>query len=143
VVDNFVYASSKGPVLVEIHGNPIAPRPVEDLAQMVLEEMKSSVVDRVVSFTVYPEEAPLPNIKIIALFDGAATQSGAKLCEGRAPSAAEPEREKINLRLVYCSDGERMSDVQGWIKRPENLDEARLRKLIWHATSSLLSSSDH
>jgi len=36
-----------------------------------------------------------------------------------------------------------MSDVQGWIKRPENLDEARLRKLIWHATSSLLSSSDH
>ena len=64
VWDDFAYAAQKGPVLVEIHGNPVAPRTIEVLVQMVREELKSAVMGRVVEFTVYPEEAPAHRVAV-------------------------------------------------------------------------------
>ncbi|MCP5372758.1 MAG: hypothetical protein H6907_13600 [Hyphomicrobiales bacterium] len=139
VWDDFAYAAQKGPVLVEIHGNPLGTRDVETLVRMVRGELKSAVMGRVVEFTVYPEEAPAPGHRVVLAFDPAADQSGARLCAGQAPAPATGDDGRIHLRAVYCADGQRLSDVQGWIKRPRTPGEdEHLRKLIWQVGQTLI-----
>lgn len=134
----FFSASRAGPVLAHVHGNPFG---IDDraLADTVHKVMADAVVGRPMRFTDDPAAVEQPNNHVIVVFGAPINQSGDKLCAGVLPevqAAREPGR--IDVRAVFCGDGELLADAEGWAKRIEGIDDPRFQRLIFDLSTQLL-----
>lgn len=130
------YANSKGPVLAEIHGNPFAIPP-ETLGTLVRGQMSAAIGGIKIKYTGEASETPQPGTRIIVLFGAPNTVSGHRLCsEPLPPPAVSPD--KLTVRGVLCSEGELLSDAEGWARRITGPDDPRFRRLIFDLTRMLL-----
>jgi len=136
VWSSMVDAGKKGPVLVEIHGNPFGGGQ-EVFEKTILNVMGGAIQQRVFQYTTNKNDAPSPNTKITVLFGAPISLNGNRICEGDRP---EPkyDLEKITVRAVLCARDELLSDAEGWVKNVTSPDEERFKILLGDVTRRLV-----
>jgi len=129
-------ASRKGPMLVEVAGNPFGGGD-EQLNKIILGTMKGAIQKRVITYTLDKTKASEPSFKITLLFGAPTTLNGNRICEGEWP---EPQynMEKITLRAVFCSRDELLSDVEGFVQNVTSAEDAKFKLLIENVLRELI-----
>ena len=140
VWEHVIYAGKSGPILVDIHGNPFGIAD-EMLADNVLLHMTNAISRRVLHYTANEAEAQAPGIKVVLLFGADKTANANRICQGKLPSVQPGEGDKIDVRAVFCSDDQLMSDVEGWIKGVTGPDDKRFKVLIGDVTRQLFRTN--
>ena len=136
----FFSASRAGPVLAHVHGNPFGGDD-RKLVDAVHTTMAEAIVGRPMTFTDDPSAVEQPNNHVIVVFGAPLNQNGHKLCAGVLPEVQAPrEPGRIDVRAVFCGDGELLADAEGWVKRIDGIDDLRFRRLIFDLSSQLLAS---
>ena len=134
----FFSASRKGAVLAHVHGNPFGAND-RVLAQTVHGVMAEAMIGRIVRFTDDVAAVEQPNNHVIIVFGAPLNQNGNKLCAGVLPETLAPsEPGRVDVRAVFCGDGELLADVEGWAKRIEGTDDPRFHRLMFDMTTKLL-----
>jgi hypothetical protein len=121
-----------------VHGNPFA---IDDgaLADLVHGVMAEAIIGRPMRFTDDAGAVEQPNNHVIVVFGAPKTLSGHKLCEGLLPEPQPPaEPGRVEVRAVFCGDGELLADAQGWAKRIEGAADPRFRRLIFDLATRLI-----
>lgn len=139
IVDSlFFSASRQGKVLAHVHGNPFG-RDERKLIDIVHGTMAEAIVGRVVAFTDNPAAVEQPGVHVIIVFGPPKAMNGRKVCEGQVPQTVPPaEQGRIDVRAVFCGDGDLLADAEGWAKRIESADDPRFRRLIFDLARKLI-----
>lgn len=133
-----VYASAKGPLLVQVHGEPFGLQPA-DFRSAVADAMSNQVIGRVVHFTADPEAAPHPQYRVVLAFDPPPGQAVEALCAGRVATAAR-SGERITVQAAFC-DGERaLASAQGWVAKVDGPADKRFRQLLGQVVRDLFGN---
>ncbi|MCW9033407.1 MAG: hypothetical protein OQJ97_04240 [Rhodospirillales bacterium] len=134
--DLAVSANLKGPILVEVHGNPFGGGE-SHLKSVILKDMTDSIEKRKFTYTLEKSKAPSPDFKVTILFGAPNNLNANRVCEGERP---EPnyDLEKITVRAVLCSRNDLLSDVEGWVKNVESPDDISFKTLIEIVTRELI-----
>lgn len=135
---SMVYASSAGPLLVEIHGDPFRLPPAEFRAQ-VAALMSNQVMGRPMILTADPQAAPHPQFRVVLAFNPPDNSDVSRLCQGAVATAAEP-REKITVLAVFCDHDRLLSSVQGWVAKVDGPADKRFRRLLGQLTRELFGN---
>lgn len=130
------HASTGGPVLAEIHGNPWG---LEEpaFARIVLDRFSEAIQGKVITYTTLEREAPHPNIRVIVVFNALEALPGHRLCEGRMPEV-QFNPVKMTVRAVLCADGDLVSDAEGVARNLEGPNDRRFRRLVGDLARALL-----
>lgn len=134
----FFSASRKGLVLAHVHGNPFG---IDErvLIEAVHKHMADAILGRIVGFTDDPAAVEQPNNHIIVVFGAPPGQSGHKLCQGILPEPQPAaEQGRVDVRAVFCADGELLADTEGWAKRIEGADDPRFQRLMYDLADKLI-----
>jgi hypothetical protein len=123
-----VYASSAGPLLVEIHGDPFRLPPAEFRAQ-VAAAMTNQVMGRPMALTADAQAAPHPQFRVVLAFNPPDNADASQLCEGRVATATEG-REKITVLAAFCDRDRPLASVRGWVAKVDGPTDKRFRRLL-------------
>jgi len=135
---SLIYATSNGPLLVEVHGSPFG-EPAASFRAAMAEAMTNRVFGRPTAFTANPEEAPHPRYRVVLAFNPAADADPRAMCRGTVPVAAAPS-ERITVRGVFCDGGTMLASVSGWVAKVTGRDDPRFLKLMEQLTRELFGS---
>lgn len=133
-----VYASSTGPLLVEVHGDPFGLPPAEFRAS-VAQAMTNQVIGRPLSLTADREAAAHPQYRVVLAFNPPDSADAGQLCEGRIATAAEP-RERITVLAAFCDQGRLLASVRGWVAKVDGPADKRFRRLLGQVTRDLFGN---
>ncbi|MBF0324040.1 MAG: hypothetical protein HQL42_03115 [Alphaproteobacteria bacterium] len=133
-----VYASSAGPMLVEVLGQPFANLSPESLSGHVADSMTGQLIGRPITFTADQAQAPRPQFRVILAFNAADTTDPKSLCAGKVVLGAPAE--KITLIASFCDDGQMLASVKGWVARIDGPTDSRFRRLIGQVTRELFGN---
>ncbi len=123
-----IYATSDGPMLVEVHGMPFAVDPAR-FREQVAEAMSDKIIGRVTRFTADREAAPRPQYRVVLAFNAPDDLDMARLCGGDPPVAADP-RETITVQAAFCDGKALMASLRGRLARAAGPDDRRFRQLM-------------
>lgn len=134
---SMVYASSEGPLLVQVFGDPFDQGLAAWRAQ-VAEAMSGRLIGRPLAFTADPQAAPRPNFKVMLAFNPSKALSADDLCAGK-PAFTQPETAgKITVLAAFCGgDGKPLATVQGWVAKIEGPADKRLGQLLGQVVRDL------
>lgn len=130
-----VYATSDGPMLVEVHGSPFAVRPA-DFDDQVAEALSRQVIGRVTLFTARRDQAPRPQYRVVMAFNAPGDLDTARLCAGDPPVAVEP-RETITVHAAFCDGVAVLASVRGWVAKVDGPGDLRFRRLMGQVAREL------
>lgn len=133
-----VYASSAGPLLVEVHGDPFGAPPAEFRAQ-IAEAMTNQVIGRPLAVTPDRAAAPHPQYRIVLAFNPPDNADAGQLCEGGIATAAAP-RERITVLAAFCDQGRLLASVRGWVAKVDGPADTRFRRLLGQVTRELFGN---
>ncbi|ARJ64711.1 hypothetical protein WV31_03005 [Magnetospirillum sp. ME-1] len=126
----FFAATSSGPLLLEVHGDPFGVSAAE-LRNQVAKAMSAAIPARPFAMTTDPQAASLPKVKVVVALGAPANQDAAELCAGRvATSAAKADGGRIDVMAVFCHGGAQMSWVRGWVSKVNGPGDARFVRLM-------------
>ncbi|EME70606.1 hypothetical protein H261_07563 [Paramagnetospirillum caucaseum] len=126
----FFSATSSGPLLLEVHGDPFGGS-AADLRAGVARAMSAALPGRPFTMTTDPQAAPSPKIRVVVAFGAPPSLDAAELCAGRVvTAAARGEGGRVELLAAFCSSGGTLSWVRGWVARVEGPDDARFTRLL-------------
>jgi hypothetical protein len=135
--NEFVYASSDGPVLVEIRNNPWGIGR-ETLEGRVLSAMEGAIAERLARYTTDPAQAPHANYRVILMFQPPKMLGANELCAGEAVTARPPEEPgRIDLLAAFCHKGEKVAEVVSWARKITGPEDNRFSQLIAQTTRHL------
>lgn len=139
IVDSlFFSASRQGKVLAHVQGNPFG-RDQRTLIDTIHGVMAQAVIGRVVAFTDDAAAVEQPGVQVIIVFGPPKALNGRKLCEGLLPQTVPPsEQGRVDVRAVFCGDGDLLADAEGWARRIDGPDDPRFRRLIFDLTRKLI-----
>lgn len=129
----FTYYAARGPVPVEIHGNPFA---VPD------QVFSTAVSDLLVTPPTYPParfrpaEPPVGPFRVVLLFGGAPAAGGWQVCRGE-PVFAAGRQERLRVVGAVCYRDEPLSDARGQVVAAGIADPG-FRRLLYDLSYSLL-----
>ena len=131
-----VYASTDGPVLVQILSTPSGfDKSAAD--RVIVDAMSRSLSQLIVRFTDDPSLAPRPRFRVILVFDPEPGFGPGRLCEGDQPQIVRRD-DRINITAVACSDDERWSQVRGHVGTVNDPSDRLFVELIKQVTLELL-----
>lgn len=134
----FFSASRKEWVLAHVHGDPFG-RGAADLETNVHTAMADAMKGRIVRFTSDASAVEQPQNHIIVVFGAPVNQNGDKLCSGVLPQTQAPtEQGRVDVRAVFCADGERLADAEGFAKRIDGADDPRFHRLMYDLAYQLI-----
>lgn len=138
---NMVYASSTGPILVEVRGAPFGSPPAQ-FREQIAGMMSGQVIGRRVTFTADPAQAPRPLIRVSLAFNPPESADPRQLCDGTIATAAQPAApgEKITVLAAFCDKDQLLSSVKGWVSRVASQDDPRFRDLMGQVVRDLFGS---
>ncbi|MBI3445788.1 MAG: hypothetical protein HY055_10630, partial [Magnetospirillum sp.] len=112
---SFFAATSSGPLLLVVHGNPFA-LPAPELRAKVARAMEGAIPARPFTLTPAAESAPLPHIRVVVALGAPASLNAADLCVGKAVVAgAKAEGGRIEVLAAFCDGSALLSSVRGWV----------------------------
>lgn len=123
-----IYATSTGPMLVEVHGTPFAVDAGE-FRDQVAEAMSNKIIGRVTLFTARRDLAPRPRYRVVLAFNAPDDLDMDRLCTGDPPVAAEP-RETVTVQAAFCDGDKLMASLRGRVARVEGPGDKRFRQLM-------------
>ncbi len=133
-------ASMKGPVLVQVHGNPFVTGE-QHLDTVITEELKRAVPRiRDLEFTTDPAVAGNPKYRVVLAMGALESQPGDALCEANAEITTETV-DPIRVVAVFCVDDTLYSEVRGSIKASASPDDKGFRKWVGQIGRDLLLSA--
>lgn len=135
---SLVYATSKGPLLVEVHGSPFGDAAPEFRAALAA-AMTDKVFGRPTAFTADPQAAPQPRYRVVLAFNPPADTDAHALCRGEVATAAAPA-ERITVQGAFCDGTTLLASVQGWVAKVQGRDDRRFLQLIAQLTRELFGS---
>lgn len=132
-----VYATSRGPMLIEVHGDPFGLGPAL-FRTLVAQAMSGATPARPFRFTADPADAPARKVRVVVAFDPTPVLSAADLCAGQVASAA-PGRpgERVALLAALCDGDQVLASVSGWVAKVDGPDDRRFRQLLTQAAREL------
>lgn len=126
----FFAATSSGPLLLEVHGDPFGASAAE-LRLHVAKAMSAAIPARPFAMTTDPQAASLPKAKVVIALGAPANLDAAELCAGKAAtSAARADGGRIDVMAVFCHGGSLLSWVRGWVAKVDGPDDARFARLL-------------
>ena len=139
---SMVYATSAGPMYVEILGNPFNVSEAL-LGEALTSFMDNKLIGREIRFTPMMGQAPQSHLRIILALNPPKSLSSKQLCEGRAgswDSAMGPDG-KLRILATFCNtiDRESLHTVTGWAK-VDGLEHPRLPQLMGQVDRDLFGS---
>lgn len=135
---SLVHATSKGPLLVEMHGTAFAMA-APDFRASVVEAMAGGVFGRPTAFTLDPQLAPEPRYRAVLAFNAPASTDPRDLCRGQVATAVEtPER--VTVHAAFCDGASLLASIRGWVAKVESSDDPRFRRLVNQLTRELFGT---
>ncbi len=126
----FFSATSSGPLLLEVHGNPFGASASEVKAG-VAKAMSASLPSRPFSMTLDPQAAPAPKIRVVVALGVPQTLDAAELCAGRVvTAAARADGGRIDVLAAFCDGGGLLSSVRGWVTKVDGPEDSRFTRLM-------------
>lgn len=134
----FFAATSSGPLLLELHGNPFGG-PADDLREQVSRAMSGGIPARPFTLTADPAAAASPKVRVVLALGAPPSLDAAELCAGRVPpfvaqaaaQAATPSSPgRVELLAAFCDGGALLSSVRGWVARVDGPADVRFARLL-------------
>lgn len=135
---NFV--QSKGPLLVQVHGNPFG-RPSEDFAVTVMKDIAGAIQSPLIRFTRNPAEAGIKNITYRIVFGYPENQDYEELCTDKVPTLHRSDS-RITVAGVLCQNNDRLAEVAGSFMMVKP-DHPMYKMLLVLLTQTLLDNSEN
>lgn len=135
---SLVYATSAGPLLVEVHGSPFG-EPAAAFRTAMAAAMTDRVFGRPTAFTADPQAAPHPRFRVVLAFNPPADSDPRALCQGQVATAAAAG-DRITVQGAFCDGATLLASVQGWVARVQGRDDKRFVQLIGQLTRELFGT---
>ncbi len=138
---DFEYATHKGAILTEVHGNPF-PMPTDRFRDLVLAHMKNAPSGLPVSFVARQSRETLPGYKVVAVFNAAPGSDADGMC---ANGAAEPRTgagANVRMDLVFCLGDEVKTEVAGKVTSIKDVQDPRFRAFVRTVTYAMIPVQD-
>lgn len=135
---SMIYATSAGPMLVEVHGDPFGQSAAAFRAAIAT-AMTNQLIGRATAFTSDPQQAPQPRYRVVLAFNPPADADAHHLCEGRIATAATPQ-ERLTVLGAFCDGSTLLASVSGWVAKVDGSDDRRFRQLIGQLTRDLFGN---
>lgn len=135
-----VWAGARGPIFIEIHGNPFALADSEFHA-LAADGLSNKVIGRVVRFTAQRELAQHPGARVVMAFDAPESFDAQDLCEDRPVPTATRSGGRITVVAAFCHDGKILSSVRGWVARGGGPGDKRFASLLAQVARDLFPES--
>lgn len=139
---DFEYATHKGAILTEVHGNPF-PMPADRFRDLVLAHMKNAPSGPPVSFVARPSREILLGYKVVAVFNAAPNSDSDGMC---ANGAAEPRTgpgASVRMDLVFCLGDEVKTEVAGKITSIKGVQDPLFREFVRRVTHAIIPVGDN
>ncbi len=136
---SMTYASAKGPLLLEVLGNPFASVAADDLAPLAAQAMSGQVIGRQLTFTTDRGQAPQPGFRVVLAFNVPVNTDAKKLCAGTVSHL--PAGERVAVMASFCADGDLLASVRGWVARIEGPSDQRFLQLLGQMTRELFGTA--
>ncbi len=136
VKSTLIYANSKGPVLVEIHGDPFGMRD-SVLAEKILAALAGHFTSPVIRFTTDKDQASKSNVSYRIAFGWPLNEGAEELCGKEIPDLS-PNIEKITVAGAFCLENERLADAEGWVDGVKTPDDLKFKSLMSDLARSIL-----
>jgi len=135
---SFVYATSSGPLLLEIHGDPFG-QGGESLGRTAAAAMAAAIPARPFRLTGDSAAAAHPAFRIMLVVGAPPDLDAQAICAGRAKgSTARAEAGRIDLVATFCDGEALLSSVRGWVAKVQGADDPRFRLLLGQMTRELM-----
>lgn len=135
---SMVYATTDGPMLVEVHGSPFDV-PAAQFRQGVVAAMTGAVFGRPTAFTADRDQAPQPRFRVVLAFNAPDSTDARDLCAGQVATAAAPG-ERITVHGAFCDGATLLASIRGWVAKVEGADDKRFRLLLSQLTRELFGT---
>jgi hypothetical protein len=133
----FFSATSFGPLLLEVHGNPFGAS-AQEVKAGVAKAMSAALPSRPFSMTLDPQSASAPKIRVVVALGAPASLDAAELCAGRvAIAAAKVDGGRIDVLAAFCDGGGLLSSVRGWVAKVDGPDDSRFTRLMGQVMQDL------
>lgn len=136
---SMIYATSKGPMLIEVHGDPFGQNAADFRAQLA-EVMTNKIMGRATAFTADPALAPQPRYRVVLAFNAPDNADARHLCEGSVATAAAPS-EKVTVLGAFCDGGTLLASVRGWVVKVDGPGDTRFRQLMAQVVRDLFGNA--
>lgn len=136
---SMVYATSTGPMLVEVHGSPFA-LPADQFRAAIAAAMTDRVFGQPTAFTADPQLAPRPRYRVVLAFNPPADSDARALCEGRVATAVTAG-ERITVQGAFCDGPNLLASINGWVAKVNGPDDRRFIQLMAQLTRELFGSA--
>ncbi len=117
VESSLMYAQSKGPVLLQVYGDPYGVG-TEALGEKVRQTMVGHFQSPIIQFTGSEQQAGSPNIRIRIAFGYPESENSREICGDKMPKLS-PNKEKLIASSVFCMDGEMLADASGFVLKAD------------------------
>lgn len=135
---SFVYATSTGPLLLEVVGDPF-PMTGSDLRQSVADSISAGIPGRPFTLTLEKTVAARPNFKIVLAMGAASDLDERSLCAGHAKgTSTKSNGGRIDLVATFCDGETLLSSVRGWVAKVNNAEDRRFQFLLGQMARDLM-----
>lgn len=135
---SMIYATSKGPLLIEVHGDPFGQDAAGFRTQLA-EAMTNQIFGRPTAFTADPERAPEPRYRVVLAFNAPDSTDARQLCTGRVATAAKGG-ERVAVLGAFCDGGTLLASVTGWVAKVDSPGDKRFRQLMGQVVRDLFGN---
>lgn len=128
----FFAATSSGPLLLEVHGDPFGD-PAAELRARVARAMSAAIPARPFAMTTDAQAAPAPKVRVVVALGAPPSLDAAELCGGKVVTAAAGAGAgggRVELLAAFCDGGSLLSSVRGWVAKVDGSDDARFARLL-------------
>lgn len=125
---SMIYATSKGPMLIEVHGNPFG-QDATGFRTELAEAMTNQIFGRPTAFTADVGQAPQPRYRVVLAFNAPDSTDARQLCEGPVATAAIGG-ERVTVLGAFCDGATLLASVKGWVAKVDGSGDKRFRQLM-------------
>lgn len=139
---SLIYATSAGPMLIEVHGDPFGEPPAQFRAR-VAEAMTNQIIGRPTAFTDDPQAAPQPRYRVVLAFNAPDSADARQLCEGPVATTPQPGAQpgqRVTVLGGFCDGTTLLASVKGWVAKVDGSDDRRFRQLLGQAVRDLFGN---
>lgn len=136
---SMVYATSDGPMLIQVHGNPFNDDQ-PGFRRHLAAAMTNQIIGRTIAFTPDHAAAPRPQFRVVLAFNPPADLDARQLCGGPVAVSAQSGG-RITIMGAFCDTSSLLASVKGWVNDVADADDPRFRRLMGQVTRDLFGSS--
>ncbi len=138
---DFEYATHKGAIVTEIHGNPF-PMPMDRFRDLVLVHMKDAAKGPPASFVATASQATVAPYKVVAVFNAATGSDTDDMCADGAAVPRTAPGPRARLDLVFCLGDQVKTEVAGTVSGLTGTADPKFPEFIRSVTHALIPSQD-